>query len=82
MTCTSKEIDAKMREYADSIRRLNEHPATSIEKGLQKYKAELVASGDSDRLNILVKAVVKHLSQFTQQRRADIEQWKADLKGF
>ena len=77
-----KEIDAKMRDYADSIRRLNEHPKDSIEGALQTYKTELVASGDADRLNILVKAVTKHLGQFMQQRKADLDQWKTDLKKF
>ncbi|MGH8065516.1 MAG: hypothetical protein ACRERE_09810 [Candidatus Entotheonellia bacterium] len=77
-----REIDAKMRDYADSIRRLNEHPRDSIEKALQTYRTELVASGDADRFNILVKAITKHLGQFTQHRRADLDQWKTDLKKF
>jgi hypothetical protein len=75
-----KDLNSKMREYADSIRQLHGYHDNAIEKAMQKYKSYLVNNGDSDRLMLLNKVVLRHLKKFSQDRKVDIDKWKSDFE--
>ena len=50
-----------------------------INKAIEKYRNELLRSQNKDMLRAFDAAVRKHLGQYANQKRADVEQWKTDL---
>lgn len=75
-----KDMEEKLREYAESLRQLDRHENNSVDRAVQKYRDYLVRVGDTDRIMILNQAVTKHYTQYTQTKRIALDQWKSDLE--
>jgi len=78
-----KEADEWLSRYIFILRELDKYNdkdhKESLNKSIEKYRNELLRSQNKDMLRAFDVAVRKHLSQYANQKRADVEQWKTDL---
>lgn len=72
-----KEVERVLRAYVTNLQDLDRHDKESIEKAMQKYRKQL--SSDPERLRVFDEAVRKHFSQFTKEKKPNVDLWKADL---
>jgi hypothetical protein len=62
--------------YITNLQDLDKYDKDSVEKAMQKYSKQ---SSDKDKLRVLELGVRKHFGQYTQAKRADVQQWIKDL---
>jgi hypothetical protein len=62
--------------YVTNLQDLDKYDKDSVEQAMQKYSKQ---SSDKDKLRALELGVRKHFSQYTQAKRADVQQWIKDL---
>jgi hypothetical protein len=72
----AQEIEKVLHLYITNMQDLDKYDKEFIEKAMQKYSKQ---SSDLDMLRVLELAVRKHFSQYSKAKRADEQQWRADL---
>jgi hypothetical protein len=72
-----KDAQKWLDEYVSTLRELATHDKDAVEKAIQKYRNKLASS--PDRLRVFDAAVYKHFGQYTNEKKANLEQWKVDL---
>ena len=73
------EMDDDLNEYIATIKRLDAIEVDSRQSAFEKYMEEIASSPDVQNTKKLLDVVRKHIAQYTQEKRANREQWKADL---
>lgn len=75
-----REARNMLNEYVSSIKQLDGKEKESIRRAIDKYKDNLKVRGEIDRIKILNNALMNHIDQYNKNKRADVEQWRADLE--
>lgn len=75
-----KDIDDALNVYIASIKQLDMKEKDAIKRAMEKYQHDIINRGEPERVKILTRAIKNHLDQYAQRKRANQEQWRADLE--